>query len=314
MHALLSHLLTADPTPQAVDTLEGWWRGHTRRASTWSSPFDGAVVSALVADRLGYAFAAGYQAAVRALLPALPSAHLVGLSATEAGGAHPRAIETSLQEHGQAWRLNGKKSWATLAPLAEELLVVAKVGVDADGRNRLRVVRMSTRARGVHIEPMPATPFAPEIPHAEVELCDVVVEDEQLLEGDGYTDYLKPFRTIEDIHVHAALIGYLLGVARRSGFSTSTVEALLEQLVALRGLSQQPPADPAVHVALAGVLRHSRELLAANGEAWEGVDPAERERWQRDQGLLEVAARARSARVEAAWRRLREESGAFAPR
>ena len=36
-----------------------------------------------------------------------------------------------------------------------------------------------------------------------------------LLPGDGYDIYLKPFRTIEDIHVHAALIGYLVGVARR---------------------------------------------------------------------------------------------------
>ena len=39
--------------------------------------------------------------------------------------------------------------------------------------------------------------FVPEISHAEVELDRVKVSDADVLPGDGYDDYLKPFRTIE---------------------------------------------------------------------------------------------------------------------
>ena len=49
-----------------------------------------------------------------------------------------------------------------------------------------------------------------EIPHAEVGLDRVRVEASAVLPGDGYADYVKPFRTIEDAHVHCALLGYLV--------------------------------------------------------------------------------------------------------
>ena len=51
------------------------------------------------------------------------------------------------------------------------------------------------------IEDRPPTPFAPEIPHARITLANVTVRDEDVLPGDGYARYLKPFRTIEDTFV-----------------------------------------------------------------------------------------------------------------
>lgn len=33
----------------------------------------------------------------------------------------------------------------------------------------------------------------------------------EVLPGDGYDDYIKPFRTLEDVHVHLALGAFLLG-------------------------------------------------------------------------------------------------------
>src|SRR5262245_25603109 len=99
-----------------------------------------------------------------------------------------------------------------MASAAQSLLVVASTG-NVDGKNRLRVVRVPANAAGVRIEPAVA-PFVPEIAHARVTLDGVRVSAGDLLPGDGYDDYLKPFRTIEDLHVHGALLGYLIGVAR----------------------------------------------------------------------------------------------------
>ena len=213
-------------------------RGPYAHLDAWTAvlaqcPFSGQVERALWsgfhADRLGYAFVGGYAAALSRLLEkverALPAR--LSLCATEAGGAHPRNIATRLDKQGGAHVLNGEKTFATLASGADELLVVASRGLEADGRNRLRLVRVRPTATGVQIVPKNTMPFAPEVSHALVRFVDVVVENEDVLPGDGYDDYLKPFRTLEDTHVLAATVGYLLGAARAHAFDRAIVAELV---------------------------------------------------------------------------------------
>jgi len=256
-------------------------------------PIDRALRGGHAADGVGPAFVAGYGAALAALVPGV--AARTSLCATEQGGAHPRAIATTLADG----RLRGRKTWATLAHQAELLLVVASTGADERGRNRLRLVRVRADAPGVTITPMPAPPFAPEIGHAEVVL-DVAVAADDVLPGDGYDDYLKPFRTVEDVHVHAALLGWVLALAERHAWPHELIERLLAVAAALRALAAAPPLAPATHLALAGAIATTRELL--DRAPWASLDPDAHARWQRDRPLLDVAGRARAARLEAAWR------------
>ena len=201
------------------------------------------------ADRLGYAFVAGYSAALSRLFEHVARLHpttggrpfterplpaKLSLCATEAGGGHPRAIATRLDKQGGALVLNGEKTFATLATMADELLVVASRGLEADGKNRLRVVRVRPGAKGVTITPRPETPFTPEIPHAVVRFTDAVVENEDVLPGDGYQHWLKPFRTIEDTHVLASAIGYLQGAARAHGFRREVMAELVSTVAGRR--------------------------------------------------------------------------------
>ena len=256
---------------------------------------DRAALAGARADRLGFAFAGGYQAALAALFPA--TATKVGaLSVTEAGGAHPRAIATRLE----ARALTGAKRWATLASHAEVLYVVASTGRDDDGRNRLVVVRLDPRADGVAITPMPDTPFVPEVPHSMITFDGVHVDAADVLEGDGYERYVKPFRTVEDLHVFAAVAGYLLGEGLRGRWNAALLERLLALLVALRGAAPLPSASSGLHLALAGILAEAvplfEEVTAAFGE---GDAHA---RWRRDLPLLTIAASAREQRRTAAWR------------
>src|SRR5262245_15884264 len=191
-------------------------------------PFDRAAVTASTADRVAGAFVAGYQAALRQLVPDLPIDRVVCLCATEEGGAHPRAIRTELR--GDV--VSGRKQWVTGGPSADELLVVASTGIDEAGRNRLRVARVDARGPGVAIEAMAPTSFVPEIPHATVRLENAPVL--AVLPGDGYDDYLKPFRTIEDAHVFGAVLAWVLGVARRSGWPHEACERIVAVLIVLR--------------------------------------------------------------------------------
>ncbi len=301
----LRHLVGASPAPPAALTLEQFWSAHRADLARWREPVDGAIIGGFSADRLGFAFAAGYHAALRVLVPALAPGTITALSATEEGGAHPRAIRATLTpDAGGGFVLSGNKRWSTLAAVASELLVSASAGTTDDGRNQLRLVRVSADARGVEIRAMPAPPFAPEIPHCEIALDAVRVAEADVLPGDGYADYLKPFRTLEDLHVHAALLGYFVAVSRRARFPRAIVQQALALLVAARALALRPALESELHIALAGLLDATGALLDAASEHWRGADASERQRWERDQPLLAVASRAREARLARAWDRL----------
>ena len=300
MDALLRFVLDPGLVPPAIDELRAWWDATAAPRAAWTDPFDRAFAAGACADRLGFAFAAGYAEALRALVPELPPGSITALCATEEGGAHPRAIRTRLVATGPGrYELSGRKKWATVASAASSLLVVASTGEEA-GKNRLRVVRVRADAPGVRLHPS-AAPFVPEIPHAEVELDGVIATDADVLPGDGYDAYLKPFRTIEDLHVHGALAGYLIGVARRHGFPHDVQERLLVLAVATRGLAHADPKAAPTHAALAGVLALVPRLVEELEALWSVAADDEWSRWQRDRALLRVAGSARAARRERAW-------------
>jgi hypothetical protein len=291
---------SSSPAPTGDDALRAWWDQAARRCAAWTEPFELALARGACADRLGFAFAGGYAEALRVLVPGLPPGSITALCATEEGGAHPRAIRARLAPAGPGrHELSGRKKWATVATAAASLLVVASVGEEG-GKNRLRVVRVAADAPGVRLHPS-AAPFVPEISHAEVELDRVAVADADVLPGDGYDAYLKPFRTIEDLHVHAALAGYLIGVARRHQLPRELVERLLVLAAATRALAGADPKAAATHAALAGVLALVPPLLAELEPRWAAAGGDEWTRWQRDRGLLRVAGSARAARRERAW-------------
>lgn len=305
MNVLLKHVLTASPAVPACADVPAWWQRHRALAAQWTVPIELAVAAGFASDRLGYAFASGYHAAGAALFgPHLKQGfnRIAALCATEDGGNHPRAIATQLREVDGSYRLDGCKSFVTMGSAAELLLVVASVG-EQDGRNRLRVVAIDRRD-GVRFEPGPATPFVPEIPHGRITFDNVRVAPAEVLEGDGYSAYLKPFRTVEDCHVHAALLGWLLQIGRRSNWPDTVLQQLTSTIVTVVAIAQLPPSDSAVHVALAGAFSSVRALVERID--WSSVDRPTRELWERDRVLLEVAGKARVARTRAAWDRLRQ--------
>jgi hypothetical protein len=300
---VLVYMLTAPVARTRDAKLDAWVKVLE------TCPFKGFVERALWggfnADRLGYAFVAGYgaaQARILDLTGSPPPKGPIAFAATEKGGAHPKNISTRLDKEGGALLLRGEKTFVTLAGIAEELLVVATRGVEADGKSRLRVVRVPANAKGMVTTPRPETPFAPEIPHAVVRFEDVVVEDKDVLPGDGYDVWLKPFRTVEDIHVTASTIGYLAGVGRAHNWPHATLAELSSAALSLIDAGARDPSAPLTHVLLEGLFASTRRLISTL--EWDSVEQAERERWHRDAPLLLVAEFARTARAEAAWKRL----------
>lgn len=302
----LTLLLRDPPAPLLAADVRAWWRAFRERWPGTSSPVDDAIAGGFAADRAGYAFVAGGQAGMRALVPSLSDDAIAAFCATEPGGNHPRAIETRLQPDGDGFALSGSKRWSTMAPVADVLLVAAVEGADGTGRKRFRLVRVPASSPGLTIASMPTAKFMPEVPHGALELEGVHVEPSALLPGDGYAEYVKPFRTVEDLHVHAALLGYLVGSARRHAFTDDVIEKLATSVVATHALARLDPAAAETHVALAGLVAQDSELIAEMTSSWARVSGDERDRWERDAGLFGgVASQARERRRQVAWETLR---------
>ena len=283
----------------------------TRPALPFAASIERAAAAGFLADRVGYAFAAGYQEALRSLLRGTPfsdaSMQPMALCATEEGGAHPRAIQTtlspsSIEDPRGGGRLNGRKTFVTLGSLARWLLLIVRSGVDAQGRSQLAAVCLPSDRCGIALAAAPTTPFVPEIPHSLLTLCDVEVTPSDCLPGDGYDRYLKPFRTLEDLHVHAALLGHLIQIARRFAWPRERICEALMLLCALLPMASASPLSPATHLALAGVIAATSRWVQDTLPLWGQVDSVIAARFQRDQHLLSVASQARSARLDSAWR------------
>jgi acyl-CoA dehydrogenase len=287
--------------PKACASLESFLESFRSEASGCAGTGLIAAVGGLAADRLGFAFVAGYHAALSALLRERSLDRITCLCVTEDKGAHPAGIETRLERDGDSFVLNGTKRWATMASWGDDLLIAASEGW-RDGRNVLRMVRVPATSDGLELIPQPETPFIPEIPHFSVQLSSVRVSEEALLPGDGYTDYIKPFRTIEDIHVFIAAAAYALREVHR-GLDDPTLEAqLLHTLWALDELSRAKPKDPALHVALHGLITTASTSLKTL--SLEPLGSEVQARWARDLGLLSIAQRARKRRFEVARKKL----------
>lgn len=300
---VLEHLLQAPATLSSVVDLTTWFERLAH--CPFVDSIDRALWAGFEADRLGYAFVGGYQAALARLLGDTSFTTRRSLAATESGGAHPRAVETKLVDENGAHVLRGAKTFATLASAADELLVVASRGAGDDGKNRLVLVRVAATAPGITIVDRALTPFAPEIPHARVTLDGVRIDSDDVLPDDGYDAYLKPFRTIEDMHVLAATLGNIVRTARACAFDTTVTERAIATAAALRAIAARAPSDPVAHVTLAGLFDTTRELVEARAVEWKTKAPADvAERWQRDLPLMMVAETARQARTASAWRAL----------
>src|SRR5262245_36879762 len=112
----IARLFAAPREARACDGVAQWWQGHRAIALDHDATIDQAIAGGFRADRTGWAFASGYQAALRALFPGLPEDRICALCVTESDGNSPRAIHSTVRREANGWRLDGAKRWTTLGP------------------------------------------------------------------------------------------------------------------------------------------------------------------------------------------------------
>ncbi|KHA75280.1 acyl-CoA dehydrogenase [Pseudomonas chlororaphis] len=279
-------LHSCDRLPAVADLAEGFATLLQQLGNV--TPFELAVAGGRRMATPGLAFLVGYQAALRMLWPSAPLS-LGALCATEQRSLRPADMHTRLSD----LRLSGRKDFVTAGDAADWLLIAAR-SEEPGETPRLSLAVVYPGEPGVTVEKLPALPLMPDISHGRLLLDGALCE---LLAGDGWDAYVKPFRTLEDVYVLSAMTAWLYGVGQDSDWPQALQLRLLALLAGCAEASRQPPNNPAGHVLLGGLFA---QFEALEGEVSQALadGPAEwAQMWQRDQGVMQLAAGARAKRL-----------------
>lgn len=267
-------------------------------------PFRRLLRVASHAERRSAASIAGHQAAIRRLFPATPPDAICAFCISEDRGPHPKYINTSLVDGASGLRLNGTKRWGSVAPDADLLYVAASIGREGD-RNDLRMIALPTGRPGVVLDLEPYVEYGPEMRIADITFDDVQVHAEEVVEGDAYLNYIKPFRLIEDVY---NTVGTQVGMFRlgiEHGWEDERLETLASLICQAGAVSSTDMASPEAILLLTAYLRSSGEFWAKAWQSWPDAPAEVIAKWSPDRGLLGVAERARETRRQTAWAELR---------
>lgn len=248
-------------------------------------PFTLALLGGAQAPTPGLAFLAGYQAALRALRPAAP-AGIGALCVTEKRSLKPREF-SSFYVNGE---LTGAKDYVLAGEQADWLWVVARESMYS---LPLKVIEVASQH--VRFEPISALKLMPEVGHSRVcfERCQG-----QVLPGDGWDDYAKPFRTLEDIYVLTAMLAWHTRAMAKGSEMGELNLKVLALLSALAHIATLEPKQATTHLLLAGVQAQYRALAADLTAALQGSESYSL--WLRDSAVLNLAQAAREARLQKA--------------
>lgn len=306
---LLQQLFAASSEPLGEEGLGASVERLAQRRAESVDDFQAALITCSQLDRPWLVYAVALQAALRRLIddrgaaPAgLGAGDILCFCASESGGNHPRAIETTIEKGpGGGSTMRGVKRWATLAPAADGLLVIASVHRDEE-RNHLRAVMLPADAPGLYVEDMTipgAKGSTLHLPNGLVQIEDVAIHDDMMLPGDGYADYLKPFRTLEDLFGSASRAAAMLGLARRHAAPESVVERIVGILGSLQAVATAPhrPASQLVIGAAEAALDEQLAVLVTSL-------PEALASWWNASAEVQVAASAKARRRSTALQRL----------
>ena len=252
------------------------------------TPFELATVGGRLMATPGLAFLVGYQAALRMLWPSAPPS-LGAMCATEQRSLRVADMQTRLND----LRVSGRKDFVTAGDAADWLLVAAR-SEESGETARLSLAVVYPGEPGVRVEKLPAIPLMPDISHGRLFLNNALCE---LLAGDGWDAYVKPFRTLEDIYVLSAMTAWLYGVGHDSDWSQALQLRLLALLAGCAEVSRQAPNNPVGHLLLGGLFAQFDGLKAEVNQALAEGPSHWAAMWQRDQAVMDLAAGARGKRL-----------------
>jgi len=257
------------------------------------SPIEKAILGGFSCQQFSFAFMAGYQAALEYMFPAVAPNKLKALCVSEKNGGHPKAIQTTLIDY----QLNGLKTYITAGSEVEHLLVLCKTDKVVNGRPQLKMVHLPKGAENTELTNFEMS-FMKEVKHGKLAMTNTKISDNQILAGDGFSDYAKPFRTLEDICVGAAYQAMLLRQAIEHQWDESLRDQILFNLFSLKNLLALPLLAPNTHMLLAALDANFEKLLPSIESNIEATSAAAfKADWQLNKKLIALGNKSKAARL-----------------
>ena len=295
-----------------IENISQWRSLADHHTSGFDKPIEKSIIGGFVADRMAYAFLSGYEFALQKHFPCLPQAGLTAFCVSEKGGSRPKAINTVLlhdQERG-GYILKGQKSFVTCADEAEYLLVAAKL-VEADQKNQainedpmrplIKVVLVKANSPGINVEISPAMPFIPELKKGSLALENLKVSKENVLDGDGYSEFIKPFSCVEGVYVLASISAQFLRLAFLFNWPEKIKAKLLSVIVTLITLEQGDMCSAPAEIVMSGLKEQLKLITEESKPLWNVLPEHHNKRLLRDGGMLMMSDKAHLTRLERAW-------------
>ncbi|QLH69938.1 acyl-CoA dehydrogenase family protein [Rhodopseudomonas palustris] len=159
-------------------------------------------------------FIAGFASAAQRseLVPRIASGRgWAAVAISEPGaGAHPKHLQTTAEQQGDGYVINGRKAWITNGPVADLFLVLAITGVE-QGRKRYGLFLLPRGTAGLTLTPMPSLDVLKPASHCELSFENCVVPASARIGAmpDAYPAMALPFRDLEDTVATATTVGFL---------------------------------------------------------------------------------------------------------
>jgi len=235
-------------------------------------------------------FACAYRCAMQILIPELRTNQWAAMCVTEEAGNHPKHIQTYLK----GGEIYGSKSFVTMGDLAKQLIVLVKQGEKND-RPDLKAVLVDSEQDGVQIQSFGPLNMLSDVPHSKV---DFERANATVLAGDGYQDYSKVFRTIENVCVLLASSAFIFSLSKRNDLPLSIAQQSLSLVGQLYAMSLYE--SPWLHVYLDKVYQDFDELILSFESHFDEFDNDFVEAWHKDKKLFKLAQSARRIRFDKA--------------
>ncbi len=159
-----------------------------------------ALQGGAIADCLSQVFIAGYQGAIRHVLPATPAAQWFSLLVSEDQQDPAANPPTRLQVDGPGATVNGTKSWVASSATVDGLVVSAK-----RDDNSTQWFWCSAQEPAVTLSHRPAPSFLPDLSQGFARFDNLQIPQEQWLEAEPFSHFMHA----ESLYVGVALVGYL---------------------------------------------------------------------------------------------------------
>ncbi|MFT0213851.1 acyl-CoA dehydrogenase [Pseudomonas sp. F1_0610] len=272
------------------------WFNQLKDLVSLDTPFDFSVLGGRAALNPSYAFFAGYQAALHDLLPDAPDG-IGAFCISEERKVQPSELNTRLDQG----KVTGFKDFATCATFASWFIVLARIE-QKEQPVQLEACLIAKEAKNLVVTELPALSFLPDISHGKITLSDTPA---LRLPGDGWDDYAKRFRILEDAYVLAALSGWLYSCAIEEKWPHTLITSLTGILACIRQALSIPTNEPSMHLLLESGFMQFEDLAFELVSTMHKVQSPHLADWKRDREILNLSRYPRHKRLSNALTALR---------